>query len=368
MIDLRSDTVTQPSPAMRQAVAQAELGDDVMAEDPSVNRLEALAAELLGKEAALLVASGTMGNLVSVLSHCRRGAEVIVGDQAHIYYYEAGGVSALGGCVFHPVPTGRFGELAVGELERAIRPAESDIHAAPAGVLCLENTHNRCGGTVLSGSYLESVRALTDRLGLPIHLDGSRIFNAAVAGGCGVKELASQSDSVQFCLSKGLAAPVGSLVCGSADFIAQARRYRKMLGGGMRQAGIIAAAGIVALTEMVDRLEEDHTNARMLAHALAELPGLQLDLETVHTNLVIFRVADNAPDEGVFVARLAEAGVRIGALGQGRLRAVTHYGLTERHIHDAVRIIGTVWKELRGQTRHLSLPEPQRRKTHDQRH
>ncbi len=348
MIDLRSDTVTLPSPAMRRAIAEAELGDDVMSEDPSVNRLEALAAELLGKEAALLVASGTMGNLVSVLSHCRRGAEVIVGDQAHIYHYEAGGVSALGGCVFHPVSTGRFGELAVGELERAVRPAASDMHAAPAGVLCLENTHNRCGGTVLSGSYLESVRALADRLGLPIHLDGSRIFNAAVARGCSVKELVRQSDSVQFCLSKGLAAPVGSLVCGRAEFIARARRYRKMLGGGMRQAGIIAAAGIVALTEMVDRLREDHTNARLLAHALAELPGLRLDLETVQTNLVMFRVAAGALDEGVFVARLAEAGVRLGDLGQGRLRAVTHYGLTAQHIHDAVRIIGMVWKALRG--------------------
>ncbi len=355
MIDLRSDTVTLPSPAMRQAIAQAELGDDVMSEDPSVNRLEAFAAELLGKEAALLVASGTMGNLVSVLSHCRRGAEVIVGDQAHIYHYEAGGVSALGGCVLHPVPTGRFGELAVGDLERAIRPAASDIHAAPAGVVCLENTHNRCGGTVLSVPYLESVRALADRLSLPIHLDGSRIFNAAVAHGCAVKELVRQPDSVQFCLSKGLAAPVGSLVCGSAEFIAQARRYRKMLGGGMRQAGIIAAAGIVALTEMVDRLEEDHTNARILAQGLAELPDLQVDLETVQTNLVIFWIADNTLDEGVFVARLADAGVRIGDLGQGRLRAVTHYGLTAQQIHDAVRIIGTVWKELREQTNSMSL-------------
>ena len=347
MIDLRSDTVTLPSPAMRQAIAQAELGDDVMAEDPSVNRLEALAAELLGKEAALLVASGTMGNLVSMLSHCRRGAEVIVGDEAHIYHYEAGGVSALGGCVFHPVPTGRFGELAVADLERAVRPAASDIHAAPAGVVCLENTHNRCGGTVLSASYLESVRELADRFELPVHLDGSRIFNAAVARSCAVTELTRQVDSVQFCLSKGLAAPVGSLVCGRAAFIAQARRYRKMLGGGMRQAGIIAAAGIVALTDMVERLAEDHANARILAHGLAELPGLRLDLETVQTNLVIFRIADERIDEAVLVARLAEAGVRIGDLGRGRLRAVTHYGLTRQHIHDAVRIIGAVWKELR---------------------
>lgn len=344
MIDLRSDTVTLPSPAMREAIAQAELGDDVMGEDPTINRLEALAAELMGKDAGLLVASGTMGNLVSVLSHCRRGEEVILGDQSHIYHYEAGGVSALGGCVLHPVPTGRFGDVEIHDLENAIRPAASDIHAAPAGVICLENTHNRCGGTVLSPTYLEAVRTLANQKKLPIHLDGSRIFNAAVARSCSVKDLTQQADSVQFCLSKGLAAPVGSLVCGSAEFIAQARHYRKMVGGGMRQAGIIAAAGIVALTEMVERLAEDHRNARMLAEGLAELPGLQLDLETVQTNLVIFTAENGHIDSPGLIKRLAAEGVQIGDLGGGRFRAVTHYGITGQHIQDALRIMKKTWK------------------------
>lgn len=346
MIDLRSDTVTLPSPAMREAMYRAELGDDVMGEDPTVNRLEALAAERMGKEAALLVASGTMGNFVSLLSHCRRGDEVILGDQSHIYHYEAGGVSALGGGVFHPVPTGRLGELGLPDLEAAIRPAASDIHYAPAGLICVENTHNRCGGTVLSPAYLESVRALADRMKLPVHLDGSRIFNAAVAGGCPVRELVQEVDSVQFCLSKGLAAPIGSLVCGTAAFIAQAKRYRKMVGGGMRQAGIIAAAGIVALSEMVERLAEDHRNARILAEGLAELPGLQIDLETVQTNLVIFTTENGRLESPVLIKRLAAEGVHIGDLGGGRFRAVTHYGLTTDHMHDALRIIGRVWKEI----------------------
>ncbi len=345
-IDLRSDTVTLPSPAMREAIAHAELGDDVMGEDPTTNRLEALAAEQMGKEAALLVPSGTMGNFVSLLTHCRRGEEVILGDQSHIYHYEAGGVSALGGGVLHTVPTGRFGELAIQDLEQAIRPAATDIHAAPAGVICLENTHNRCGGTVLSPTYLASVKTLADERKLPIHLDGSRIFNAAIARGCPVQELSQDVDSVQFCLSKGLAAPVGSLVCGSAAFIAQARRYRKMVGGGMRQAGIIAAAGIVALTEMVERLEEDHKNARVLAEGLAELPGLQIDLETVQTNLVIFAASNGTLDESLLPKRLAREGVKIGDLGRGRLRAVTHYGLTKKHMDDALQIIGQVWKEM----------------------
>ena len=262
MIDLRSDTVTLPSPAMREAMYRAELGDDVMREDPTVNRLEELAASITGKEAALLVVSGTMGNLVSVLSHCRRGDEAILGDQSHIFNYEAGGASALGGVVFHTVPTGRFGELDLDALARAIRPAAANLHYAPPGVLCVESTHNRCGGTILSAAYLQEVRAIADHAGIAVHLDGSRIFNASVALQCDVKAFTRPVDSVQFCLSKGLSAPVGSLVCGSKEFIARARRLRKMVGGGMRQAGIIAAAGIVALNEMVERLAEDHQTAR----------------------------------------------------------------------------------------------------------
>ncbi|MGE0681867.1 MAG: low-specificity L-threonine aldolase [Candidatus Binatia bacterium] len=344
MIDLRSDTVTLPSPSMREAMHRAELGDDVMGEDPTVNRLEELAASLMGKEAALFVVSGTMGNLVSLLSHCRRGAEAILGDQSHIFNYEAGGASALGGIVFHTIVTERFGELDLASLQRAIRPAETNLHYAPAGVICLESTHNRCGGTILPLAYFQEVQAIADHAGIPVHLDGSRIFNAAVALHTNVKEFARYADSVQFCLSKGLAAPVGSLVCGRKEFIARARRARKMVGGGMRQAGIIAAAGIVALTEMVDRLAEDHQTARILAEGLADLPGMQIDLETVQTNLVFFG-PQNPPPEGLSFA-LAREGVKIGDIGDGRFRAVTHYGISSKDIHEAVRIIRRVWQEV----------------------
>ena len=342
MIDLRSDTVTLPSQAMRDAIARAELGDDVMGEDPTVNRLEELAAQKMGKAAALLVSSGTMGNLVALLSHCARGQDVILGDQCHIFKYEAGGASALGGLAFHTVPTGRFGALALPDMERAIYPA--DVHYAPPGLICLENTHNRCGGTVLPVEYLHSVRSLADTAGVPVHLDGSRIFNAAVALGCDVGTLTQAVDTVQFCLSKGLAAPVGSLVCGSREFIQRARRYRKMVGGGMRQAGIIAAAGIVALNEMVERLAEDHQTARRLAEGLAELLGVDIDLETVQTNLVIFSVPTPHANGGSFAEVLGQAGVKIGDIGGERFRAVTHYGISQADIDEALQIIRQTWQ------------------------
>lgn len=344
MIDLRSDTVTLPSATMRDAMSRAELGDDVMGEDPTVNRLEEIAADKLGKDAAVLVASGTMGNLVSLLTHCSRGQEVILGDQCHIFNYEAGGASALGGLAFHTVPTGRFGELALTDLERAMHPP--DIHYAPPGLICLENTHNRCGGTVLQPAYIESVRALADTAGVPIHLDGSRIFNAAEALGCDVRMLARTADSVQFCLSKGLSAPIGSLVCGSGDFVRRARQYRKMVGGGMRQAGVIAAAGIVAMTEMTERLAEDRATARQLAEGLAELPGVVIDLETVQTNLVIFSVKRgyaSRPDQPSFVDVARQTGVLMGDLGDGRLRAVTHYGISHADIDTALQRVRAAW-------------------------
>jgi threonine aldolase len=347
MIDLRSDTVTLPSPAMREAMYRAELGDDVMGEDPTVNRLEAMAAEMTGKEAALLGVSGTMGNLLALLAQCQRGQEAILGDNSHIYNYEAGGASALGGIVFHPVSTGRFGELPLAEMQHAIRPATSNMHYAPPGMICVESTHNRCGGTILSRAYLREVRAIADQAGVPVHLDGSRIFNAAVALRCDVREFTNSVDSVQFCLSKGLSAPVGSLVCGRKDFIARARRLRKMVGGGMRQAGIIAAAGIIALTEMVDRLAEDHANARRLAEGLVDLPGMKLDLDTVQTNIVIFG-PQKPPHEGSSFAQvLAREGVKVGDIGDGRFRAVTHYGITNKDIDEAVKIMRWVWGENR---------------------
>lgn len=346
MIDLRSDTVTLPSPSMREAIYRAELGDDVMGEDPTVNRLEELAAAMMGKEAALLVVSGTMGNLVSLLAHCRRGTEAILGEQSHIFNYEAGGASALGGIVFHPVATERFGELDRLALRSAIRPAETNLHYAPPGVICLESTHNRCGGAVVPLSHFQEVRAIADHAGIPVHLDGSRIFNAAVALHTNVKEFARYADSVQFCLSKGLAAPVGSLVCGSKEFIARARRARKMVGGGMRQAGIIAAAGIVALTEMVDRLAEDHQTARELAEGLVDLPRMQLDLETVQTNMVIFGWQNPSPKGPSLAQTLAREGVKVGDLGNGRFRAVTHYGISQEDIREALHIMRRVWREL----------------------
>lgn len=285
-----------------------------------------------------------MGNLISLLSHCRRGDEAILGDQSHIFNYEAGGASVLGGIAFHPVATDRLGALDVTALANAIRPAATNLHYAPAGVICLESTHNRCGGTILSADYLRAVRALADHAGVPVHLDGSRIFNAAVALGCDVREFTGQVESVQFCLSKGLSAPIGSLVCGTHDFVARARRWRKMVGGGMRQAGIIAAAGIVALTEMVDRLEEDHRTAGILAQGLAELPGMQLDLDTVQTNIVIFGPRTLPPEGPSFVSELVRAGVQIGDIGGGRFRAVTHYGISVEDIHKAVKIAQQTWR------------------------
>ena len=269
MIDLRSDTVTKPTPAMREAMASAEVGDDVYGEDPTVNRLEALAAEKMGKEAGLFVTSGTMGNLVAVLAHCRRGDEVIMGHLGHTFLFEGGGVSALGGVHPHTVFNQPDGTLALDDIENAIRP--DNVHFPISRLVILENTHNRCGGVPLSQEYTDQVGDLAHRYGMSLHLDGARIFNAAVAAGVKAASLAEAADSVTFCLSKGLCAPVGSVLCGSMEFIQTARRIRKQVGGGMRQAGILAAAGILALENMVDRLSEDHRRARELAGQLAKV-------------------------------------------------------------------------------------------------
>ena len=324
VIDLRSDTVTQPSPAMREAMARAEVGDDGWGEDPTVSRLEQMAAERMGKEAACFVSSGTMGNLSALLAHCARGQEVILGDESHIVHYEAGGSTALGGLVWHLVPTRRDGTVPLHAIEAAIRPL-ADWYAQ-AGLVCLENTHNRCGGVVVPVDYVAQVAELARRHRLPVHLDGARIFNAAVSSGRPVTAWTEHVESVQFCLSKGLAAPVGSLVAGSSDYVSRVRRARRMLGGGMRQAGVIAAAGIVALTEMVDRLGDDHANATLLAEGLAGLPGLELDLATVQTNIVMFSLGPGI-DSRAFTAHAKKEGVLIVDMGGGRLRAVTHYGV-----------------------------------------
>src|SRR5581483_5015121 len=280
-IDLRSDTVTQPTAAMREAMARAEVGDDGYGEDPTVNRLEELAAEKLGKEAGLFVSSGTMGNLVSLMAHCGRGDEVIVGSSAHIVTSEQGGASALGGMSLMQVPVQKDGTLALEDLKNAIR--SKSLMSPRTRLIAVENTQLRANGAPLVPTYLQQVRALADKHGLKVHTDGARIFNAAVALKVDVKELARDSDSVTFCLSKGLAAPVGSMVVGSREFIGEARRMRQVCGGAMRQAGVIAAAGIVALETMVERLAEDHANARYFAECLADVPGIELDPATVKT-------------------------------------------------------------------------------------
>jgi len=333
-IDLRSDTVTLPSEAMREAICRAEVGDDVFGEDPAVNRLEELAAERVGKEAALLVASGTMANLASVLAHCRRGEEVILGNMAHTFLYEAGGISALGGIHPHTVTNQPDGTMLLEEIEVAIRA--DNVHFPRTRLICLENTHNRCSGTPLSVAYTGTVSKLAGSHGLSLHLDGARIFNAAVALDVDVRELTRGADSLSFCLSKGLAAPVGSLICGTRDFIAEVRRTRKVLGGGMRQAGIIAAAGIFALENMVDRLAEDHDNAKRLAEGIAEVEGLAIDVAGVRTNIVYFDVEAGQITPAELVGRLDERGVKVLCLGPTRLRAVTHYGITADDIDSAL--------------------------------
>ena len=336
VIDLRSDTLTMPTPAMREAMYRAELGDDVYGEDPTVNRLEELGAEKLGKEAGLFVVSGTMGNLVSILTHCGRGDEIIMGNVAHTFLYEAGGVSALGGVHVHTVPNQPDGMLDLVDVEGAIRG--ENIHFPPTRLICLENTHNRCGGAALSVAQMTAVRQLADAYGLAIHLDGARVFNAAVALGVDVREITAQVDSVQVCLSKGLAAPVGSLIVGPADFIAEARHIRKMVGGGMRQAGVIAAAGIVALETMVDRLADDHANARLLVEGLAELPGYVVQPDAVQSNIVMIGLSAVDADYDAVGAALAGAGVKVSRIAAKRFRAVTHYGIERSDIETALPV------------------------------
>ncbi len=334
IVDLRSDTLTRPTPAMRQAMASAEVGDDVFGEDPTVTRLEEMAAERMGKEAALFVASGTMGNLVSQLAHCRRGDEMILGDQSHIFYYEQGGSAALGGIHARTVPNLPDGTLDLEAVEAAIRP--DDIHFPRTRLIVLENTHNRCCGAPLSAAYMRAAGALARKHGLKLHVDGARIFNAAVALGTDPRDLAAPADSVSFCLSKALAAPVGSLVCAGAGFVARARRVRKVLGGGMRQAGILAAAGIVALEAMTGRLAQDHAHARRLAEGLDGLDGLAIDPRRIRTNIVFCEVTREGASAAQVAEKLAAAGVRVLALGPRQIRAVTHYHIRPEDIDRAL--------------------------------
>ncbi|HEV8536092.1 MAG TPA: GntG family PLP-dependent aldolase [Candidatus Limnocylindria bacterium] len=344
-IELRSDTFTLPTPAMRRAMAEAEVGDDQYGEDPTVNRLEKRAAEVVGKESAVYVASGMLGNLCGVLSQTERGDEVILGDLAHIYQNEMGASFVLGSLQPRVIPN-RNGLPALEDIEAAIRPQGMYPRTA---LLCLENSHNNCGGSVITVDETRAAADLAHRRGMRVHLDGARIFNAAVALGVDARDLCAPADTVQFCFSKGLAAPVGSILCGPADTVAKARRVRKLLGGAMRQAGVIAAAALVALEEMRDRLAEDHRNARRLAEDLARIPGVRLDADRVVTNIVSFEVDPAWMDAGAFVKACAEQGLRLSRyLGNSpRLRAVTHHGIERTDIDDALTIVAAVMSHAR---------------------
>jgi threonine aldolase len=334
-VDLRSDTVTLPTPQMRAAMAEAEVGDDVYGEDPSINQLEEKSAAKMGKQAGLFVPSGTMGNLSAIMAYCGRGDEFILGDLSHTFIFEAGGAAALGGVHPHTLKNQPDGSLLLDEIERAIRP--DDIHQPISRLVVLENTHNRCGGTALSVEYTQAAGDLAHEHGLKLHLDGARIFNAAVVNGVQETDLVDPADSVTFCLSKGLSAPVGSVLCGSSEFINHARRIRKQLGGGMRQAGVLAAAGIVALDTMVDRLSDDHARAKQLSQGLSFIPDLVLDPGTPHTNMIFLSLGDEVPYSGSDVAnKLKELGVRVGVVSKNRFRLVTHFGINDADIEMAI--------------------------------
>ena len=323
MIDLRSDTVTKPTPAMRRAMAEAEVGDDVYGEDPTVNRLEARAAEIAGKEAALYVPTGTMGNTIGIKVHTHHGQEVVCEARSHVFNYELSMLAWFSGCVARPVAAREKGILRWEEIRREIRPLSP--HWAPTGVVAIENTSNMAGGTVYPVEVIREICAGAHALGLAVHMDGARVFNAAESCGAAVREIVAEVDTVMFCLSKALGAPVGSMLAGRRPTIDQARLYRKRLGGGMRQAGVLAAAGMIALEDTPKRLAADHANARYLAEGLAEVRGIRVDLGTVQSNIVIFDVSGTGIAPGEFSARLKQRGVLLNGINTVAMRAVTHY-------------------------------------------
>ena len=341
ILEFRSDTFTLPTDAMRRAMTTAELGDDQYGEDPTVRRLEVRSAEAVGKEAAVYVPSGMMGNLCGILSQAERGEEVVFGDMAHIYQSEMGAFAVLGGLHGRTVPN-RDGLPALADIEAAIRPSAGPFPRT--ALVCLENSHNNCGGTVITAEETRAVADLAHRYGAKVHLDGARIFNAAAALGVDARELTAPVDTVQFCFSKGLGAPVGSVLCGAGDTVAKARKIRKLLGGAMRQSGVIAAAALVALEEMRDRLVEDHVNARALADGLAGLPAVIIEPGRVQTNIVSFAIDPEAMDAGAFQAACLERGLRLSRyLGKSqRLRMVTHNGVGSADVAAALQIMSGV--------------------------
>lgn len=334
-VDLRSDTVTKPTPEMREAMAEAEVGDDVFGDDPTVNKLEAMAAEKLGKEAAIFVPSGTMGNLLALLVHCQRGDEVICGNQSHIYLNEAGGMSALGGIHPNPIQNQKDGTLAIEDIVDWIRDAE-DVHQPKTRLICIENTQNVCGGIPLSEEYTHRVAEVARKNNLALHIDGARIFNAAVAQNVDVNELVAPADSVMFCLSKGLASPIGSMLVGTKQFISRGRHLRKMLGGGMRQVGVIAAAGIISLEKMTTRLADDHMRAKKLADGLRQVGGIVLDENSPYTNMIFFNLAKDVTLTPQQIGdKLMEQGVQVDAYSR-RFRLVTHYWIDDDAVEKSI--------------------------------
>ena len=342
IIDLRSDTVTLPTDEMRRAMYQAEVGDDVYREDPTINTLEQMAAQILGKESALFTTSGTMSNLLAILTQTHHGDEVLLGSESHTFWYELGGASALGGVVMHTIPNSQDGQIDLNMIEDSIR--SQNISFPQTTLLCLENTHNRCGGAVLTADYTSAAAEIAHQHGLRVHLDGARIFNAAITLNIPASELAKDVDSVCFCLSKGLSAPVGSLLCGTREFIESARKWRKMIGGGMRQAGVIAAAGIVALQTMVARLTEDHDNARRLAKGLSNIPGVIVPHE-IQTNIVNFEISLKVSGSE-FIQLMNARGVKVGYRGGNKCRAVTNRMVTTDDIDEALNRIDLGLREL----------------------
>jgi threonine aldolase len=334
-VDLRSDTVTKPTPEMREAMAEAEVGDDVYRDDPTVNKLEALAAEKLGKEAAIFVPSGTMGNLLALLIHCQRGDEAIVGNKSHIYLNEAGGMSALGGIQPCPILNQKDGTLALDDVLASIR--SEDVHHPITRLICLENTQNICGGVPLTAEYTRQVGEIAHRNNLALHIDGARIFNAAVAQNVDVKELVAPADSVMFCLSKGLVSPIGSMLVGTEKFILRARHLRKMLGGGMRQVGVIAAAGIISLEKMTVRLGDDHAHAKKLAEGLRQIDGIVLDEGSPYTNMIYFNLAGSVRMNAPQVAeKMKDFGVLVDPDDWRRFRLVTHYWIDDDAVEKSI--------------------------------
>ncbi|MBT3362516.1 MAG: aminotransferase class I/II-fold pyridoxal phosphate-dependent enzyme [Chloroflexi bacterium] len=342
ILDMRSDTTTHPTPQMRRAIFEAEVGDDGHSEDPTVNRLQQMAADMLGKEAGLLTPSGSMGNLLGVMSNSSPGDEVLLGSEAHILWFEMGGATTVAGTLLRALPNDEQGNIAVADLEAALR--QNHTHSRNISMLCLENTHNRCGGAAISAENTSALADVAHKNNLKVHIDGARLFNAAVVQGVPANELTKSVDTVSICLSKGLGAPVGSVLCGSKETIEKARRWRKMIGGGMRQAGVIAAAGIVALETMIERLADDHKNAKRLAQGLSQIKGVTIDLNKVKTNMLRFAVADSAL-AGLLNKQLLEKGIKFGP-GGNSFRVVTHWMIDDADVDYILEHTASIMKEL----------------------